>query len=494
MSLPREFSRRWRALIASLAVTALAVACGGGGGGTGIAGGGIGGTGITNGTITGFGSVIVNGQKFEVVAGRTQVVVDDNASANETQLQVGMIVTVESKTENSQQIAERITYRSDAKGAASVNAAASTITVVGQTVIVDDQTCVQTSTNQTECVTGAEGLALLAASGDSIEVSGRRDSEGRLRATRVRKTGSGGSGSGEMEIRGRVSNLNVDARTFVVNGVTVNYASAARIDGNITTNASVRVKSLQPMQGGVLIASEVKVESTPGGGATQPTIEIENFITDFQSITKFFVGTQSDPQEVTTTGATRFEPAGVTLAKDLIVRVRGKLNSSNVLVAEVVSLRPTIEIEALVSAVGENSITLLGSVVVKTNALTTFKDVQAGQIAVGNALKISAQQSGADVVATRVELEDEIDESVLRAPVSAKNADAQTLTLLGITVQTGTQAPLETEFKSEIDEDVNDQASFFNAVTAGQTVVKVKGAFSAPSTINADEAEIELPD
>ena len=61
--------------------------CGGSGGGGGIdglAGGGIGGTGITSGTVTGFGSVFVNGIKFETAG--TSFDVDDDPTAVEGDL------------------------------------------------------------------------------------------------------------------------------------------------------------------------------------------------------------------------------------------------------------------------------------------------------------------------------------------------------------------------------------------------------------------------
>ena len=46
----------------------------------------------TNGVITGFGSVIVNGVKFETDA--TDVDTDDDDQGNEDDLEVGMVVTI----------------------------------------------------------------------------------------------------------------------------------------------------------------------------------------------------------------------------------------------------------------------------------------------------------------------------------------------------------------------------------------------------------------
>ena len=489
MSVAKPTMRGFAALLCAFLFSAIVAACGGGGGGS-VAGGGIGGTGVTNGTITGFGSVIVNGQKFEVVNGRTQITIDDNPSGTQTQLQLGMIVAVQYTQESGQLVADKIDYRSDVKGPVSVNTAASSLQVLNQTVLIDNQTCVQVTDDSNECVTGAAGLAALT-SGDSVEVCGNRDDQGQLRATRVRK-----KASSEIEIRGQIQSGSLTSTSFVVNGLTVNYATAeanGKVTGTLASGATVEVKASSAPVGNVLTATEVEVESA-GSGSSGTSVEIENLITRFASSPDFDVGTQ----KVQATGTTVYENgAASNLAANIKVKVKGKLNSSNVLVADLVSFRPTIEIEASVSATpAANTLTLLGSpgVRVKTNALTTFKDNRDsvpgfgfGNIAPDDFLKILAQPSGSDVIATRVERIQSQSDVELRGVVSAKTATS--LTILGITVQTSGS----TQFESELDGDVDTQAEFFAALTVGQSVAKSSGTFSA-QTIIADEVEIELPD
>ena len=80
-------------------VSLMAVACGGGGGGT-VAGGGIGGTGITSGTVTGFGSVYVNGVEYFLE--NTRLDIDDDLYEEavsedynlENVLDIDMVVTL----------------------------------------------------------------------------------------------------------------------------------------------------------------------------------------------------------------------------------------------------------------------------------------------------------------------------------------------------------------------------------------------------------------
>ncbi|HEY6106814.1 MAG TPA: DUF5666 domain-containing protein, partial [Anaeromyxobacteraceae bacterium] len=97
-------------------------------------------------------------------------------------------------------------------------------------------------------------------------------------------------------------------------------------------------------------------------------------------------------------------------------------------------------------------------------------------------------RDGSSVVAVRVERTNDT-KLILQGPVTAKNAGAGTLVILGLTVATGAG----TEFR-----DVSDmpmaQAAFFGAVTEGRTVVKARGRDAAAlsgTTLTAEQVEIE---
>lgn len=87
---PETIHKRLSLILASLAFGVLS-ACGDGGGGIGIADGGIRGTGSSVGPVSGFGSVFVNGVKFETDGN----VVSNDGLTSETQLEKGMILRVE---------------------------------------------------------------------------------------------------------------------------------------------------------------------------------------------------------------------------------------------------------------------------------------------------------------------------------------------------------------------------------------------------------------
>ena len=111
----------WRLLVSSFALAAAALlgACGGGGGDT--AGVGTGGTGsFSVGTVTGFGSVFVNGIRYEDNGAR---LVDDDGTVkvlgtDDNPLKVGMVVEVTGSVDDSGTVrsATQIAYGAEIKG------------------------------------------------------------------------------------------------------------------------------------------------------------------------------------------------------------------------------------------------------------------------------------------------------------------------------------------------------------------------------------------
>ncbi|MFZ9038261.1 MAG: hypothetical protein ACO3DT_09345, partial [Gammaproteobacteria bacterium] len=87
--------RLWPMVIASSVFLA---ACGGSGGGGSTPTAGIGGTGIVAGKITAFGSVYVNGDRYEI--GTSQIIVDGEGNKSQSDLKLGMVVRLEVETEN----------------------------------------------------------------------------------------------------------------------------------------------------------------------------------------------------------------------------------------------------------------------------------------------------------------------------------------------------------------------------------------------------------
>ena len=206
-------------LVCSLSVIGL-IACGGGGGGSTNTT-----TGTTSiksvGTITGFGSVYVGETKFET--NNANIYRDDDL-VSQDDLRIGMLVTVEGTYDEDDDVgyAEKIIYDKTLKGPIThitINAtepATKVLEIMGQQVIVKKG---ETKFENTSFEDLAEGML--------IEVSGYFDSSDAIQATYIEKESDDfDSDHDEIEIEGYLSELDMDERTFMLNGYLVNYRHA----------------------------------------------------------------------------------------------------------------------------------------------------------------------------------------------------------------------------------------------------------------------------
>jgi hypothetical protein len=237
-----------RGPIAALAVALAVVGCGGGGSSGTVAPT----SSVYSGPITGFGSVIVNGVRFDTVGANT--VDDDGAEVRLEDLRIGMMVTVGGSADDStgRGTADRLSLSHGTKGAiTSIDFSADTLVLLGQTI-------------QTDASTIYEGVAVFDSllAGDVIEVYGVLQSDNSLLATLIEKK----SALTSMRLVGRMSALDTDAKTFAVGSLTVNYASAA-VTGNLVNGKRVKIKAASgALVGSVLTATSVKVNEGAANG------------------------------------------------------------------------------------------------------------------------------------------------------------------------------------------------------------------------------------
>ncbi len=217
---------------------------------------------ISVGKITGFGSVYVNGVKF-VTTGATVIkdgitlgVMQDEPEVQDY-LRKGMIVIVEGSVNSSgnRGVAESIEFKDILEGPIqSIDPVARTMVVLGQTVIVDGQTYF-------DDFSGLDALSV----GNIVEVSGFADSDGNIHATYISfKARSFIVGSMEIELKGIISNLNNDTKTFNLGSLIVNFSTAVIKDvpgGILSDGLYVEIKSIEGFNSnGELIASKVEAE------------------------------------------------------------------------------------------------------------------------------------------------------------------------------------------------------------------------------------------
>ena len=319
-------SRLWRSAAAggaAIAFAALLAACGGGGDApvaqvaTPAEA-----TSYTQGAITGFGSVFVGGVRFDE-SGAT-VSDDDGNTKSRSELKLGMRVEVDSGNVDRNvgtALALRIRWASEVVGpVGAIDIAASTVQVLGQTVLVTSSTVFG------DDLSG--GLSALSA-GMVVDVHGILDpANARVVATRIEPRPN----AAMFRLRGVISALNTTAKTFSVRAQTINYASvpAAMVPAGFA-NGSVVALALQTTQvNGAWVASAMRA----GLRLPDPRLEahVEGVISSFSSLTSFEVnGLRVDASNV------RFPDGSVGVVLGARVEVRGVVNAG-VLVATAVEI------------------------------------------------------------------------------------------------------------------------------------------------------------
>lgn len=221
-----------RAAAAWLFALLLVAGCGGGGGG-GSSGQGLA---FTQGTIDGFGSVIVNGVRFD--DSRAQVLDDDDQAHSRGELKLGMTVEIQSDRVRPASggigrhaDARRIRFGSEIVGPATdIDVTVNTFKILSQFVDVTDTTVFDDSL--------AGGLSALVA-GDIVEVHALfNTATQRYVAKRIELK----PGAQYFKLRGVVSALT--PTTFQIGDAVINYSgiAAAELPNNFAEGLKVRVR------------------------------------------------------------------------------------------------------------------------------------------------------------------------------------------------------------------------------------------------------------
>jgi hypothetical protein len=423
----------------------------------------------------------VNGVRFETGGA---VVTLDGQPGSEAQLRVGQVVRIAgTRSSNGREgDASSIDFDDAVQGPVeSVDPTAGTLVVLGQEVRVDELTSFDDRFDPASFA----GVAV----GAIVEVSGFRDANGVIRATRIEPKDA----NDPFEVTGTVANHDAAAKHFDIGGLSVDY-SAAQLDdlpgGAPDNGLLVEVKG-RTFDNGVLLAT--RVEGKRDDMDDNMDAEIEGVITRFASVTDFDVNSR----RVTTNSSTRFEDGtSADLALGVRVEVEGDVRDG-VLVAEKVKfereadLRVSAEIGSIEAAAG--TFTVLG-ITVQTNAGTRFEDKTDAQVRpfdlrslrVGDFVEVRGSPGTvADgIAAARVERDDAEERIELRG--IAEDVAQPQLTILGVTVLTNGN----TEFEDEGDDDLG--ATEFFARAPGR-LVSVDGRLDG-TVLVAREIELEGDD
>ncbi|MBX2878953.1 MAG: hypothetical protein KTR32_03420 [Granulosicoccus sp.] len=451
----------------------------------GGSGGGIGGSGITSfsvGTLTGFGSVFINGNRFDTTSAEFMI---NGQPAAQSQLRVGMQLTAE--VDFNTAAADQVDYAAVLIGPITQAVdATGQLRVLNQPVVIGANTVLD-SLVLTELVPDR-----------AIEISGVTDANGNLIASYIRP-----ATSSELQIAGTVRSVGDNQQRITVRNISVvvEQADLSPLNGMpIALNASVIVRAPAnqfDVTTNTLIASSIAA-ATSVTPAENARLELTGFVQTFDGLTSFSV----DGLQITTTGSTRYEsvdglPLEVTaVSLNSLIEVEGIFLSNGVIDAQRIVVLPvenselTGRIESIDTS--ERSVTILG-IPVRTTPLTRFSGEDNGtmnfeSLRVGDYAEIDAAYTPPGLLATKIEIDDFDEEASLEGPVTRVDTAHRQIEIVGISIVFDDDTEFEID-QNDNEQEVNEQ-NFLNAVSVG-TIVEAKWKVFSSILVPVDELEID---
>lgn len=443
-------------------------ACGGeAGGGLDVADGGIRGTGSSVGPVSGFGSVFVNGIRFDTDGLNGRVESDDGIS-EESELDKGMILRVDGTWhDDGQGVASRVEYDDTLRGEIAViqpwdpGTRTATLSIYGLIVHIDSQTVVR----------GKKAIEL--SSGDFVRVSAWRLPNGEFRASSVRALTNSAVGALDpekvIELEGQVSQFNQDLQTFQLANMSVKYdPDSTEFRGveisDLENNAFVEVEGR--FNGNVLLAIEIDEDDLRRyRRGEDEDIEFAGPVsTAIDPATRIF---EINGLFVRVTDDTDFDDglAENDLAPNLLIQVEGEFLDDGTVEAEEIELREgESEVEGGVSVnevFPDTQTFRIGGVLVQVMPQTIIigeDDVRKNFDSLGrlhlqevkvNGIERGSAEAEASLEAIKVEIDNDIAGNELKLVGRLRSIQGNIFTVLGVGIEINTS----TEFDENITRD-----------------------------------------
>jgi len=427
------------------------------GGGTQLAGGGIGGTGISQGPITGFGSIFVNGVEFNT---NNATIIKDGTTIDplstsdlKKYLKVGMVVTVNGDIANSiSGTATTVAYAKELQGPITAITPPNALTALGQSVIVDNLTKIEITGVASATITD---LKLQ----DTVEVSGFPTANGTLRATYIEVK----SPSADVELKGIVSTISGTVLTIGAQYVDISALTlaAAPVAGDY-----VEVKGI--LSGTIVQGSSLEYKSNSLDTVSADKAELQGYVNSVNATTPEFL---VNGQAVQTNPQTNFNGGTASDIKPgQWLEVEGALVNS-IFIAAKVTFEDNISLEGNVASVNGNILTIDNYPNIGIEVNDTLTDGSTNPHGVGDHIIIRGRKLGTSCVTATCLLATELESMTatgtmpveLQGPIEALDSAAQTVTVLGVPVNT-------TSIQSFDGNGITDAISFFNTVKVGDLI------------------------
>lgn len=421
--------------------------------------GGIQGTGFSIGLLTGFGSVYVNGKRFDTTGAEFVV---NGITSTESALQKGMLVRVDGEWRlNGEGNADEVVYDDTLRGPINLvnwdgnEFTTGTISMLEQEVTVSSQT-VFAGTTRLDLGTNV-----------NVRISGWNLGNGNFQASLVEKINST-----DIEVEGVISDLYEAEQTFVINGLKIQYSDTTDFAEGLTLSDGLSVEVEGTLAGGVVSAEEIDFDDQTRfyRGDDGDDIDLSGPITSVNAANNTFVHTGLT---IRWDDKTDFEDGleAADLTEGFFVRVEGEWRNGTLVAEEIEPREADAEVEARVTAIDSDLRQLIvGGVTVQVGDDTLIVDDEDDQriafsdLATGDFLEVEGldRTDGAGnpiLRAIQIEREDE-DEDVftVEGRLSAKTGSISggTLTVLGVTVN--------------VDGDTKFEDKTFDDLEAGDTV------------------------
>lgn len=412
-----------RHLLAALFAALTLAACGGGGGAgetpasSSAAPAGAESDTLSQGVITGFGSIIVNGVRFDDSTATVSDEDDDETpSRSKDVLKLGMLVTVSvssstgTGTGTGTGTASAITFGSVLKGPVqSINGGTVTGTVTAgtQTLVILGQSVIVTTRTVFDPLSLPGGLADIR-QGDVLEVHGLLDvTANKLLATRINREGDAGA----FKITGNVSSLDTASSSFKIGSLVISYAAIepGKLRVKLANGVTVKVQlSTMPSAGGTWNATRIKPASRKAM-VDRKKVEIEGIVDSFTSVVRFSVN--GVPVDATHAA---FSKGASSLALGARVEIEGSIVGGT-LIATRIKIKEDkdedheIELHGVISSVDAGSLTfVLRGLTVSYAGTVKYEHGSAAGLVNGARVEVKGQAAaaGTTVQARKIEFED----------------------------------------------------------------------------------------
>lgn len=268
-----------------------------------------------------------------------------------------------------------------------------------------------------------------------VELAISPNGQGQWVATRLNSAttlGSAANGKASVELEGVVTQIN-SARSFVVNGVTVDASAISNFPAGVAVGVPVEVKGR--LDNGVLVARKVEVEDNE-----DREFEIKGNIAALDTTAQTF---QIRGMLIDYSNAIFDNGSASNLSADVRVEIKGQLNASGTVVqATKVEFKglddrgssDSFEVKGAVEGLNTSTNTFVVRGITVSYSTARFDDGVAADLSNGDVVEVKGTVVGGVLQATEVDFEDGNRSYEIKGNISALDTAASTFVVNSVTV------------------------------------------------------------